>query len=94
MLPDEVLKEIEKGPHEFKTGPIYVTEEAHKFATRIAELATRLEREACVKVMRDKEIALRKVFDDFVKKTDGTQQAVDYSVFWKVAAEAIEARGK
>ena len=47
-LHDEVLKEIEKGPQ----GPEgSMRQESHRaFATRIAELATRLEREACVKV--------------------------------------------
>ena len=50
MLPDEVLKEIENGPREDRTGHISVHEGSEDFATRIAELATRLEREACVKV--------------------------------------------
>ena len=41
MLPDEVLKEIENGPREDRTGHISVHEGSEDFATRIAELALR-----------------------------------------------------
>lgn len=53
MLPEKVVMAIEKGPQRFFTGSVSVYETPEEFATRIAELATRLEREACVKVCEE-----------------------------------------
>ena len=93
MLPDEVLKEIEMG---------HGDELVVGWCARIAELATRLEREACVKVLREKETASKAEWNEYLKTVKpydpitnpNPAGATDYSFVWAVAAEAIEARGR
>ena len=111
MLPEELRWEIQKGPQSFavlygKEQPMHsknTTLETHyAFATRIAELATRLEREACVKVLREKETASKAEWNEYLKTVKpydpitnpNPAGATDYSFVWAVAAEAIEARGR
>ena len=79
MLPDEVLKEIEKGPRNSGTTPFPHYETTEEFATRIAELATKLEREACVRVCSD-------LYNE--RQAQSRFASADH------AAQAIEARGR
>lgn len=90
MLPDEVLKEIEKGLKPLrKCGGAEICESYTAFATRIAELATKLEREACVKMCNGSHEANYELYRRSRHSYDDGR--CDEAA---ALAEAIEARGK
>lgn len=107
MLPDEVLKEIEKGPlWESYLGPY--AEGAKEFATRIAELATRLGMEEGATLQRDMEPTAEMIRAGGSVEIDYETEthysiSIGYSsedvframqLVAPLATEAIEARGR